>query len=159
MSHPSRGALVAAGLAVSGLAAYQLYGWRRRQLCAERVAGHRKIALLASERGSVVCMSPATSTITFFQGPMDVAAAYLAKRVAEIVASNPWLASVLDTDPETGEPHTAHTTNPVPIFWVTNDAGGRSLRDGSLADLAPTVLELLEMKVPDEMTGRSLLSS
>ena len=63
------------------------------------------------------------------------------------------------TDPETGEPHTAHTTNPVPIFWVTNDAGGRSLRDGSLADLAPTVLELLEMKVPDEMTGRSLLSS
>ena len=103
MSHPSRGALVAAGLAVSGLAAYQLYGWRRRQLCAERVAGHRKIALLASERGSVVCMSPATSTITFFQGPMDVAAAYLAKRVAEIVASNPWLASVLDTDPETGE--------------------------------------------------------
>ena len=103
MSHPSRGALVAAGLAVSGLAAYQLYGWRRRQLCAERVAGHRKIALLESERGSVVCMSPATSTITFFQGPMDVAAAYLAKRVAEIVASNPWLASVLDTDPETGD--------------------------------------------------------
>ena len=48
-------------------------------------------------------MSPATSTITFFQGPMDVAAAYLAKRVAEIVASNPWLASVLDTDPETGD--------------------------------------------------------
>jgi len=103
MSNPSRGALVAAGLAVSGLAAYQLYGWRRRRLCAERVAGHRKIALLASERGSVVCMSPATSTITFFQGPMDVAAAYLAKRVAEIVASNPWLASVLDTDPETGD--------------------------------------------------------
>jgi len=103
MSNPSRGALVAAGLAVSGLAAYQLYGWRRRRLCAERVAGHRKIALLPSERGPVVCMSPATSTITFFQGPMDVAAAYLAKRVAEIAASNPWLASVLDTDPETGE--------------------------------------------------------
>ena len=103
MSHPSRGALVATTLAVSGLVAYQLYGWRRRQLCAERVAGHRKIPLLPSERGPVVCMSPATSTITFFQGPMDVAAAYLAKRVSEIASSNPWLASVLDTDPETGE--------------------------------------------------------
>ncbi|NNL65155.1 MAG: 2,3-bisphosphoglycerate-independent phosphoglycerate mutase [Myxococcales bacterium] len=63
------------------------------------------------------------------------------------------------TDPETGEPHTAHTTNPVPIYWITDDPGGRTLRDGSLADLAPTVLELLEMKVPDEMTGRSLLTS
>lgn len=60
-------------------------------------------------------------------------------------------------DPETGGPHTAHTTNPVPIWWVTSDPRGRRLRDGGLADLAPTILELLGLPVPPEMTGRSLL--
>jgi 2,3-bisphosphoglycerate-independent phosphoglycerate mutase len=61
------------------------------------------------------------------------------------------------TDPITGEPHTAHTTNPVPIWWVTRDTRGRTLRDGGLADVAPTVLELLGLPVPAEMTRRSLL--
>ncbi len=60
-------------------------------------------------------------------------------------------------DPSTGEPHTAHTTNPVPIWWITRDARGRRLRDGGLADVAPTVLELLGLPLPREMTGRSLL--
>ena len=60
-------------------------------------------------------------------------------------------------DPATGGPHTAHTTNPVPIWWVTRDPGGRRLRDGTLADLAPTILELLGLPIPEEMTGRSLL--
>ena len=63
----------------------------------------------------------------------------------------------LMVDRETGEPHTAHTTNPVPIHWLTRDAAGRALRNGTLADLAPTVLELLGMDVPEEMTGRSLI--
>jgi 2,3-bisphosphoglycerate-independent phosphoglycerate mutase len=63
----------------------------------------------------------------------------------------------LMVDPETGQPHTAHTTNPVPIWWVTRDPKGRRLRDGGLADIAPTVLELLGLPVPPEMTGRSLL--
>jgi 2,3-bisphosphoglycerate-independent phosphoglycerate mutase len=60
-------------------------------------------------------------------------------------------------DPVSGGPHTAHTTNPVPIWWVTADAAGRRLRDGGLADLAPTILELLGMPIPAEMTGRSLI--
>jgi 2,3-bisphosphoglycerate-independent phosphoglycerate mutase len=60
-------------------------------------------------------------------------------------------------DPNTGGPHTAHTTNPVPIWWITNTANGRSLRDGSLADLAPTIMDLMEIPQPDEMTGRSLI--
>ena len=62
-------------------------------------------------------------------------------------------------DPESGGPHTAHTTNPVPIYWVTRDARGRRLRDGGLADLAPTLLDLLGLPVPPEMTGRSLIRS
>ncbi len=60
-------------------------------------------------------------------------------------------------DPETGGPHTAHTTNPVPIFWITRNPGGRRLRNGGLADLAPTVLELLGMPAPEAMTGHSLI--
>ena len=60
-------------------------------------------------------------------------------------------------DPESGGPHTAHTTNPVPIWWITRDARGRRLRNGGLADLAPTILELLGLPVPPEMTGRSLI--
>ncbi len=58
-------------------------------------------------------------------------------------------------DPETGGPHTAHTTNPVPVILVGH--GGAALRDGRLADLAPTLLALMGLEQPPEMTGRSLL--
>jgi 2,3-bisphosphoglycerate-independent phosphoglycerate mutase len=54
-----------------------------------------------------------------------------------------------------GSPNTAHTTNPVPVILV--DDRNFSLRNGILADVAPTLLELLEMKKPAEMTGSSLL--
>jgi 2,3-bisphosphoglycerate-independent phosphoglycerate mutase len=60
-------------------------------------------------------------------------------------------------NPETGEPHTAHTTNPVPLHWIARDIASRRLRDGGLADLAPTVLELLGLPSPECMTGRSLI--
>ncbi len=63
----------------------------------------------------------------------------------------------LMVDPDTGGPHTAHTTNPVPVYWLASDRGGRVLRDGGLADLAPTVLDLLGLPVPETMTGRSLI--
>jgi 2,3-bisphosphoglycerate-independent phosphoglycerate mutase len=55
-----------------------------------------------------------------------------------------------------GGPHTAHTTNPVPLVLV-NGAAGQALGDGRLADLAPTVLTLMRLPVPAAMTGRSLL--
>jgi 2,3-bisphosphoglycerate-independent phosphoglycerate mutase len=63
----------------------------------------------------------------------------------------------LMVDPKSGEPHTAHTTNPVPIFWIAEDTEGRRLRDGGLADLAPTILDLMRLPQPEEMTGRSLI--
>jgi 2,3-bisphosphoglycerate-independent phosphoglycerate mutase len=58
-------------------------------------------------------------------------------------------------DPATGGPHTAHTTNPVPVLLT--GGGGAKLADGRLADLAPTLLELMDLPKPKEMTGASLL--
>ncbi len=58
-------------------------------------------------------------------------------------------------DPETGGPHTAHTTNPVPIVLMGGD--NLPLIDGRLADIAPTLLELMGLPKPPEMTGVSLL--
>jgi 2,3-bisphosphoglycerate-independent phosphoglycerate mutase len=57
-------------------------------------------------------------------------------------------------DPVTGGPHTSHTTNPVPVFLA--GAPGATLHDGRLADLAPTLLHLLGLEQPTEMTGRRL---
>jgi 2,3-bisphosphoglycerate-independent phosphoglycerate mutase len=60
-------------------------------------------------------------------------------------------------DPVTGGPHTAHTTNPVPVVLVGGPAGVQ-LRNGRLADLAPTLLELMGLPLPPEMTGQSLIT-
>jgi 2,3-bisphosphoglycerate-independent phosphoglycerate mutase len=63
----------------------------------------------------------------------------------------------LMVDPETGEPHTAHTTNPVPLIYA--DPAGKDLAlkdDRALEDLAPTILRLLEIPPPPEMTGKDL---
>jgi 2,3-bisphosphoglycerate-independent phosphoglycerate mutase len=60
-------------------------------------------------------------------------------------------------DPGTGGPHTAHTTNPVPLILVAEDAAGYSLKaDGSLQDISPTVLGMLGMKQPGDMKGHDL---
>jgi 2,3-bisphosphoglycerate-independent phosphoglycerate mutase len=60
-------------------------------------------------------------------------------------------------DNELKAPHTAHTSNPVPVILSADRFAGRKLRDGTLRDVAPTLLELLEIPLPSEMTGRSLL--
>jgi 2,3-bisphosphoglycerate-independent phosphoglycerate mutase len=61
------------------------------------------------------------------------------------------------TDPTTGSPHTAHTTNPVPFHLIDEESIGVQLRSGgALEDVAPTLLGLLEVEKPPEMTGRDL---
>lgn len=60
-------------------------------------------------------------------------------------------------DPVTGAPHTAHTTNPVPVILVGGPAGAKLRDGGRLADLAPTVLALMGLPLPPEMSGESLI--
>jgi len=58
---------------------------------------------------------------------------------------------------ETGEPLTAHTTNPVPFILVNADPSYGLRENGCLADIIPTLIELMGMEQPEEMTGKSLL--
>ena len=60
-------------------------------------------------------------------------------------------------DEKTGQPYTAHTIGKVPAILVNDQSGVKSLKDGRLADLAPTMLELFNIQQPKEMTGISLL--
>ena len=59
-------------------------------------------------------------------------------------------------DPETGGPHTAHTTNLVPVVLFGGPEGAE-LKPGRLADVAPTLLQVMDLPKPDEMTGESLI--
>jgi 2,3-bisphosphoglycerate-independent phosphoglycerate mutase len=62
-------------------------------------------------------------------------------------------------DPETGEPHTAHTLNPVPFVVVNPPAKTGPLESGRLSDIAPTLLDILGLTKPAAMTGHSLIAS
>jgi 2,3-bisphosphoglycerate-independent phosphoglycerate mutase len=61
-------------------------------------------------------------------------------------------------DAATGQPHTAHTHNPVPVLLAPDGKHATHIADGRLSDLAPTILELMGLAKPAEMTGRSLIA-
>ena len=61
----------------------------------------------------------------------------------------------LNIDQETGEKHTAHTTNPVPVICTDKNS---KISNGGLADIAPTILDIFEIEKPEEMSGNSLIS-
>jgi 2,3-bisphosphoglycerate-independent phosphoglycerate mutase len=58
---------------------------------------------------------------------------------------------------ENGSPNTAHTLNPVPFFIIDNEWKG-NIKEGKLGDLAPTILTMMHLPVPIEMTGDILIS-
>ena len=60
-------------------------------------------------------------------------------------------------DYATGEPHTAHTTNLVPLILISENQNIKLKAEGKLADLAPTILDLMHIKQPEEMTGETLI--
>ena len=55
------------------------------------------------------------------------------------------------------QPHTSHTTNPVPLILVGNNVSGLKLSNGGLCDIAPTILNLMKIAQPQEMNGKNLL--
>jgi 2,3-bisphosphoglycerate-independent phosphoglycerate mutase len=59
-------------------------------------------------------------------------------------------------DPDTGGPHTAHTTNPVPCVLLDDHYKGDLIQGGSLRDVAPTICNYLGIEIPVEMTGRDI---
>jgi len=61
------------------------------------------------------------------------------------------------TNPD-GSAHTAHTTNPVPVIYVSKDSRFKNIQDGKLADIVPTILKIMGLHLADEMTGNVLLS-
>ncbi|MEX0317149.1 MAG: 2,3-bisphosphoglycerate-independent phosphoglycerate mutase [Ruegeria sp.] len=90
------------------------------------------------------------------QGLAQVVAALEQAGGAMIVTADHGNCEVM-VDPETGGPHTAHTLNPVPVALVGGPDGAK-LRNGRLSDLAPTLLALMGLPNPPEMTGESLLA-
>jgi len=62
-------------------------------------------------------------------------------------------------DPKSNQPHTAHTLNPVPFIYMQRDSTNKKLAHGTLADVAPTILEVMNLSQPKAMTGRSLFQS
>ena len=58
-------------------------------------------------------------------------------------------------DATTGQAHTAHTSEPVPLLYVGRKAKAK-ISDGVLSDLAPTMLDLMQLPIPEEMTGRPI---
>jgi len=90
------------------------------------------------------------------RGLTRAVAALTARGGAMIVTADHGNCDVM-VDPVTGGPHTAHTTNPVPVILVGGPPGA-SLRTGRLADLAPTLLQLMGLPQPPEMTGQTLIA-
>lgn len=83
--------------------------------------------------------------------------AALSKRYTTIITADHGNIEMM-IDPSTGQPHTAHTLNPVPVLCVGHDLKRYRIRPkGSLCDIAPTVLHLMKSEQPIGMTGRSLL--
>jgi len=82
-----------------------------------------------------------------------------AKRGISLITADHGNAELM-IDPKTGGPHTAHTTNPVPFHLIDEESKGlKLLEGGALEDVAPTMLSLLGLEKPQEMTGRDLRGS
>jgi 2,3-bisphosphoglycerate-independent phosphoglycerate mutase len=107
--------------------------------------------------GHTGVLDAAVKAIETIDGCLERVAGAILQRGGSLIVTADHGNCELMVNPETGGPHTAHTTNPVPVYWFAPDRGGRELRDGGLADLAPTILDLLGLPVPETMTGRSLI--
>jgi 2,3-bisphosphoglycerate-independent phosphoglycerate mutase len=132
----------------------------------------RVVAAIRSGRFDVVVLNYANTDMVGHTGSLDAAVkavetvdACLGRLSEAIEETGGTLAITADhgnaemmRDPQTGEPHTAHTTNPVPFVVVNPPRPIRQVEDGRLSDVAPTLLDMLGLPKPAAMTGRSLIS-
>ncbi len=115
---------------------------------------------MVGHTGDIAAAVKAVETVDTCLG--RVAAAVEAAGGALLITADHGNAEMM-SDPATGQPHTAHTINRVPVMLIGGGEPGRNaplaLRDGRLADVAPTLLELLGLGQPVEMTGQTLIAS
>ena len=130
------------------------------------------VEAITAGRFDVIVLNYANADMVGHTGRLDAAIAavetldYCLGRLAEAVeAAGGTLVVTADhgnaetmRDPATGEPHTAHTLNPVPLVVVNPPAAIARVRDGTLADVAPTLLVLLGLPQPAAMSGHSLIT-
>jgi 2,3-bisphosphoglycerate-independent phosphoglycerate mutase len=142
---------------------------RQPEMAAPEVTG-KLVAAIESGRFDVIVLNYANADMVGHTGRLDAAvkavetidkclgrvAAAVEKAGGTLVVTADHGNAEMMRDPETGEPHTAHTLNPVP-FLVVNPPGDVALADGRLADVAPTLLDLLGLPKPAAMTGHSLI--
>ena len=138
------------------------------QMSAEKVCD-KVVEALQSEKYDLIVCNFANCDMVGHTGIMDAAIKAVETvdacmgRIIDELKKHPDVVLLVTADhgnadcmfDETGKVNTAHTTNPVP-FLVTKE--GASLKDGRLADIAPTILQIMGLKQPEEMTGKSLLS-
>ncbi|MBQ7430117.1 MAG: 2,3-bisphosphoglycerate-independent phosphoglycerate mutase [Butyrivibrio sp.] len=131
----------------------------------------RLVEAINSDKYDVIVINFANPDMVGHTGVIDAAVkaveavdACVGRAVEAIKAKNGTLFICADhgnceqmVDYETGQPHTAHTTNPVPFILVNYDEGYGLKEGGCLADIIPTLIECMGEEVPAEMTGKSLL--
>jgi 2,3-bisphosphoglycerate-independent phosphoglycerate mutase len=129
------------------------------------------LAAIASGKYDVVVLNFANTDMVGHSGDLGAATraveavdACLGKLAAAVEQAGGTLVITADhgnaeqmTDPSTGQPHTAHTLNPVPFVVVNPPAGLVGVENGRLADVAPSLLSLLGIDQPKAMTGKSLV--
>jgi len=107
--------------------------------------------------GHTGSLTAATKAVEAVDAGLGAIAAAIAEVGGALLVTADHGNAELMRDPVTGGPHTAHTLNPVPVILCGGPAGA-ALRDGRLADVAPTLLALLGLPKPAAMTGESLLA-
>ncbi|MBP9509989.1 MAG: 2,3-bisphosphoglycerate-independent phosphoglycerate mutase [Fusobacteriaceae bacterium] len=131
----------------------------------------KTLAAIESEKYDVIIMNYANPDMVGHTGIMDAAVkaikvvdSCLIKVVEKMLEKNGTVLITADhgnaelmEDPETHVPFTAHTTNRVPFILVSKERKIERLKDGKLADIAPTMLEILNLEKPKEMNGVSLI--
>lgn len=102
-------------------------------------------------------LNAAKVAVRFIDGEMKLLAESVLKMGGEAIITADHGNAEQMIDPDTHERMTAHTTNPVPFILISESHKKAQLYNGSLIDIAPTVLDLLDLGIPTEMTGKSLL--